>query len=42
MLQDFVGKQDVADAIPRMKGARGTDRDHAAGVNCKGGSDRND
>jgi hypothetical protein len=41
MLQDTIGEQDVTNAIPRMQGAGGADRDHAAGLNRQGGGDGN-
>ena len=41
MLQDAISEQDVTNAIPRMQGAGGADRDHAARFNCQGGGDGN-
>jgi len=41
MLLDSISEQDVTNAIPRMQGAGGADRDHAARFNCQGGGDGN-
>jgi hypothetical protein len=41
MLQNAIGEQDVANAIPRMQGAGGSNRDDAPRLNCQGDSDGN-